>query len=87
MVVIRSCYENDIKLLAVIFEDFPPIRITGRLLPAFLAVDATPPALIDLGEGDTLTAFSVGCAGMGSASSAHSDESHLEFFVESMGPD
>jgi hypothetical protein len=50
-------------------------------------VDAAPPGFVDLGEGDTLKAFLMACTRMGPAPSAHSDKSHLEFFVESLGPD
>ena len=69
MRVIRSRYENHIDFLAVLFEDLPPVRIPRGLLPAFLAVDATPPRLVDFGEGDTLKALAVTytCMGPGPA--------------------
>jgi hypothetical protein len=81
MGVIRSGDENHIEFLCVLFEDFPPIRISGRSFPAFLAVDTVPPVFVDLGKGDTLKASAVGCACMASTSSAHCDETDLEFFV------
>jgi hypothetical protein len=50
-------------------------------------VDTVPPGFVDLGEGDTLKACPMGLARMGPSLSARCDESHLEFFVESLGPD
>jgi hypothetical protein len=87
MGVIRSRYENHIEVLTVLFEDFPPILIPCRLFPAFLAKHAIPPGFVNLGEGDTLKACPMGLARMGSSLSTRGDESHLEFFVESLRPD
>jgi hypothetical protein len=85
--VIRSRNENHIEVLAVLFEDLAPIRIPGGLFPAFLAVDAVPPGFVNLGEGYTLKTCPMGLARMGSSLSTRGDESHLEFFVESLRPD
>jgi hypothetical protein len=87
MGVIRGSNEDDIELLAVLFEDFPPIGVSGCAAPALLAEDTAPAGFVNLGESDALAAFTVGCTNVGVGTSAYGDESNLEFLVEPLGPD
>ena len=87
MAVIGSRHENHIQFLAVVLEDLPPIGIPGRLFPAFLAQDATPPGLVHFRKSDALQAGLVAEVRMGLCPPLGGNESHLELFIEPLGPD
>ena len=65
----------------MILKHLAPIGVAPGLIPALLAVDATPASLVDLGKGHTLETMLVGHLGVGTDPATDRDEADLKLAV------
>ena len=90
MVVVRRGHKNHIEILAVVLKHLAPVGVALGFLPAFLAMNSTPAALVHFGEGDALETETVRLGGVRLGAATDGDEyrrilGNIDAFIASSG--
>ena len=91
MSVIRSGYKNNIQLLGMVLEHFPPVGVALGIFPFVIPVYIFPAVLVNFSEGNTMQAVFIACApgksDMCSGPATGSHKANLKLTVLILRPD